>query len=286
MEIIRSNVLGFCMGVSRAVALANEEADRAAGSGGQTYTLGPLIHNPDVLQELKDKGVQDTLPQDVCNCSVIIRAHGVAPSVEEDLRKRGAKIIDATCPNVKESQLRATALVNAGFHLFLAGDANHAEIAGIVGYANEQCVVVSNQKDAEIAAKNLFNKKEASEIKTALMGQTTISEDEYFGIAEAIKKYFPNLSVLETICNATKERQEALRELLDNVDSVLVVGGKDSANTKRLFTIAQESQKPCALIENASEIPPVFYSCNKVGLCTGASTPETVIGEIELELLR
>jgi 4-hydroxy-3-methylbut-2-enyl diphosphate reductase len=288
--VIRCGVLGFCMGVRRAVALAASEADRA-----NVYTLGPLIHNPVVLADLKARGVQE-YSQDIHplnNCTLIIRAHGIDPRLEDDLRAKGARIVDATCPRVKESQLKAQSLSRAGYRLFLAGEAQHAEIAGILGYACVTsyvcktsnagfCPVVSNAVEAEVAAKSLYETDK--EAKTALIAQTTMSEEEYHSIGEAIKKYFPDLEIVQTICTATRDRQQALRELLDQVDAVIIAGGKGSANTRRLLAIAEESGKPCVLAETAAEIPPAFRDYAAVGLAAGASTPDSVIDEIEKEL--
>ena len=308
MEVIRSRVLGFCMGVRRAAALAAAEADRVKALGGRVYTLGPLIHNPKVLSDLKSRGVEvlhevlheepeSALPEDINGCSLIIRAHGVDPLIEEGLRSRGFHIVDATCPKVKESQLKAKTLAEAGYFLFLAGDARHAEIAGITGYASilgyasitgnagkGTCCVVSNAAEAEAAAKKLLEAEK--DAKAALIGQTTFSEEEYLNIGEAIKKYFPALEIVQTICHATRDRQQALRELLPLVDAVVVAGGRDSANTRRLLEVAQENGKPCVLVEKTSEIPAFFRTYRTVGFCAGASTPDTLISEIELELLR
>ena len=303
MKVVRSEVLGFCMGVQRAVTLASDEADNVKEKGGRVFTLGPLIHNPNVLSNLKNRGVEilDKPPQNPEGCSIVIRAHGIDPRIEKDLRGRGAYIVDATCPKVKESQLKAEALLRDGYSLFLAGEAEHAEIQGIQGFAESGfystakessapfCVVAGNAAEAEKAAKKLREAQMAAGLshgKTALIGQTTISMEEYLTIGEAVKKYFPNLMIIQTICSATAERQQALRELLDQVDAVIVAGGRDSANTRRLLAIAQESGKPCALIESAGEIPAVFLSCRTIGLCAGASTPDSVIDEIERELMR
>ena len=285
MNVIRAGVLGFCMGVRRAIDLANTEADRAQESGGRVYTLGPLIHNPEVLARLKNKGVLELVQpsQNLTGSSVIIRAHGVSPRIEKDLSGRGGRIVDATCPRVKASQLRAQALVRAGYRLFLAGEARHAEIAGILGYAADGfCEVVESAGEAEAEAAKLYEREK--DAKTALLGQTTISEEEYRAIGEAVQKYFPALEIVQTICAATKERREALRELLEQVDAVIIAGGKESANTRRLLAIAQEWGKPCVLAENAAGIPPEFYGFQTIGLCAGASTPDTVIEEIEQKL--
>jgi 4-hydroxy-3-methylbut-2-enyl diphosphate reductase len=291
------------MGVQRAVELA---VSQAAGTG-KVYTLGPLIHNPNVLADLKRRGVEilKEPPQNSKGCSLIIRAHGISVKAEKGLRDRGFHIIDATCPKVKESQLKAEELARAGYCLFLAGEAEppesvlhegspsvHAEIAGILGYAENGfgekessfCAVVGSAADAEKEAAKLFEKN--SRAKTALLGQTTFSQEEYSSIGKAIGQLFPNLEIIQTICAATASRQQALRELLDECEAVLIVGGKDSANTRRLLAIAQESGKPCALVEKPSDIPADFINYETIGICAGASTPDSAINEIELELFR
>ena len=284
MKIIRARVLGFCMGVRRAVDIAEEEAAKSA----DVYTLGPLIHNPRVLADLKNLGVRpidSSLLQEIdfSRSSVIIRAHGISPEAERKLREKGCRVIDATCPKVKASQLKVKELSENGFFLFLAGDAEHAEIEGLRGYSSDSrfCKVIGNVKDAGEEAAALYRIN--SEIKTALLGQTTISEEEYSNITLEIKKYFPDLEVIQTICGAN-ERQKALRELLQTADAVIIAGGRDSANTRRLLAIAEQSGKPCVLAQDKSEIPGSFREYGKVGLCAGASTPDSVIDEIEREL--
>ena len=286
MAIIRARVLGFCMGVRRAVELATVQAQKAAQEGSALYTLGKLIHNPQVLDDLEKLGItalnQNSYGQiKDKNCCVIIRAHGISPQAEEKLRGIGCKIIDATCPNVKKNQLKTQELSRAGYSLFLAGESAHAEIEGITGYANcaPFCKAVINTRQAGEAAAALHETN--SNAKTALIGQTTISEDEYGGIGNEIKKYFPNLEIVNTICAATAERRQALRELLNNADAVIIAGGKESANTRRLLLIAQESGKPCAIVEQVEEIPENFFSYKTVGISAGASTPDSLIDEIE-----
>jgi len=290
MKIIKARTLGFCMGVRRAVELAEAEALRASACGTPVYSLGSLVHNPRVLADLENMGVRnvDELPQKRDNCSVIIRAHGIDPNAENELRNSGVNIVDATCPNVKASQMKAEELVQAGYNLFIAGEANHAEIIGIMGYmlsCNAPfCKVVGNTAEAGREAKKLYSIN--NDAKTALLGQTTISEDLYNAIGEAVGLFFPNLELIQTICGATKDRQNALREFLDQVDAVIVAGGKDSANTRSLLTIAQKSGKPCVLAEDKTQIPESFFSYNTVGLCAGASTPDSVIDEIEKTLFK
>ncbi|WP_461247664.1 4-hydroxy-3-methylbut-2-enyl diphosphate reductase [Treponema sp. R6D11] len=291
MTIIRARVLGFCMGVRRAVELATAQAKNAAEENSAVYTLGHLIHNPQVLADLEKQGVialnQNALEQireKGKNCCVIIRAHGISPSAENTLRGMECKIIDATCPNVKKNQLKTQEFSRAGYSLFLAGESTHAEIEGITGYAScaPFCKAVINTQQAGEAAAALH--KTNSNAKTALIGQTTISQDEYRDIGNEIKKYFPNLEIVNTICAATAERQQALRELLNEVEAVIIAGGKDSANTRRLLLIAKESGKPCALVERVDEIPGNFYGFGTVGISAGASTPDLLISEIEKTL--
>jgi 4-hydroxy-3-methylbut-2-enyl diphosphate reductase len=221
-------------------------------------------------------------PPDLQGITLIIRAHGISPRLEQTVREKGGRIVDATCPRVKASQTKAASLVEDAYALFLAGEAAHSEILGIQGYA-PGCTVVGNAAEAEAAAQKLHLTNAGA--KTALIGQTTICEEEYAAISCAIQKYFPSLEIMQTICSATKERQESLRQLLDKVDAVVIAGGKESANTRRLLAIAQERGKPCVLVENADEIPAEFAVYETLGLCAGASTPDSVIDEIERALV-
>ena len=280
------------MGVRRAVEQACLQAAPipAEKAGGAVYTLGPLIHNPQALEELSRLGItildENNLPENPGSATVIIRAHGVSPRAEAELRRRGAAVVDATCPHVKASQTKAAALAKGGCFLFIAGEKTHAEILSLIGYAEnskEKCFsIISDTAEAENAAAQLH--AENPRQKTALIGQTTISADEYSAITEAIIKHFPNTEIVASICSATVERQNSLRELLNEVDAVVIAGGKKSANTRRLLQIAQESDKPCALAETAADIPPEFYRYATVGLAAGASTPDAVIEEIEKKL--
>lgn len=292
MDVIRSEVLGFCMGVRRATELAVEEAKKAKANNERIYTLGPLIHNPQTLAELKNLGVE-ILDEKNClkeneKAAVVVRAHGTGRKEEKKLIDSGYRIIDATCPKVKAVQLKAQELAKEGFFIFLAGDAEHAEIKGILGYiedeGNPRHAVIGTEAQAREAAESLY--KTDSKAKTALLGQTTIREEEYLKIGEEIKKYFLNLEIVNTICAAAAERQKALRKMLDNADAVIIAGGKESANTRILFEIAKETGKPCVLAESARDIPDIFHTFQTVGISAGASTPDSVISEIELELQR
>jgi 4-hydroxy-3-methylbut-2-en-1-yl diphosphate reductase len=311
MNIIRAKTIGFCTGVRRAVELAYKEAGQPKGNK-PVYTLGPLIHNPQVLEDLKRRGVEpldeNHLPEDLHGAVVIIRAHGISPQIEAELRRRGARVIDATCPKVKSSQVKAAAFVKAGYRLFLAGEERHAEIIGIKGYAEAAlpaalpaafvgkaalfCVVVSNAAEAEKAAAQLYDEDSTFNMpcggSTALIGQTTISAEEYQSIGSAIIRFFPDLEIAPTICAATQERQDSLRELLNKTDAIIIAGGKESANTRRLLAIAEAAAlpagKPCAQAETAAGIPADFFKFNTIGLASGTSTPDAVIDDIERSL--
>jgi 4-hydroxy-3-methylbut-2-enyl diphosphate reductase len=287
MKVIRARVLGFCFGVRRALDMCLAEL----GTEGRVYSMGALIHNPQAMERLAKKGLrlldEDTLPPDLSGATVIIRAHGVSPGLEAELLGRGARLVDATCPRVKASQLRIRSLCGEGRVVFLAGEKNHGEVIGLLGYAAPAsgCVPVENAGEAGRAAAEL--KKTGSFIKTALIGQTTISAGEYAAIEESIKKYFPNLQTVNSICNAVAERQESLRELCGRVDAVIVAGGRASSNTRRLFALARAEGKPAWLVEDPSgieELEPRPARYKIIGLCAGASTPDEIIDQIESKL--
>lgn len=295
MKIIRAGILGFCTGVRRAVETAfRASLEPEAG----VFTLGPLIHNARILESLKEKGVVCLRESDIHelpeNAVVIIRAHGVPPALEKKLAARGVRIIDATCPRVKVNQGKAGDFARNGFYIFLAGEKNHAEIEGVRGYAEDgfervssafpSCFAVSNPADAENAAQELYRREPRA--KTALIGQTTIGHEEYRAIGEKILRYFPSLDITDSICGATADRQNALRELCGSVDAVIVAGSRESANTRRLLLLARELGKPAWLAENAADIPPEITAYETVGISAGASTPDTLIDEIENVLFR
>ncbi|MDR2516823.1 MAG: 4-hydroxy-3-methylbut-2-enyl diphosphate reductase [Spirochaetaceae bacterium] len=301
MNIIRARILGYCMGVRRAADIAWRSLGTTGNDGNdntvrepraRVFTMGPLIHNPQVLEDLARRGVEildeARLPPDFAGGTVIIRAHGITPALEETLRARGARIADATCPRVKASQMKARALSEAGYTVFLAGEKRHGEIIGIAGYA-PRCIVVGGAAEAEAAAHALKAAAAPAaahhaEIKTALLAQTTLSPEEFSAIGAAIKKYFPETEVVHTICGATRERQDALRELCAQVDAVLVVGGRGSANTRRLLALAESAGRRAWLVEGPGEIPGEIAACGAVGLSAGASTPEDVIDAVEAAL--
>ena len=281
MKIIRASVLGFCFGVRRAVELA--EKALAENTDKTVYSLGPLIHNENALKALGEKGlitvdeerVGDIPPESV----VIIRAHGVAPSVTDALESKNCKIIDATCPRVKASQKMVERYSSENDYVVLTGDRNHGEVIGIAGYAGENFSQIQNYEEA----KN-FNISDANKKNVILLSQTTYSPVEFSKIETLFREKFKNIAVMNTICPATNERQQALLDLCKKVEGVIVIGGKNSANTKRLYQTAAQNCKKAAHIQSAADIPSDFHELKVIGITAGASTPDQIIDEVERAL--
>lgn len=275
--------MGPCMGVKRGLDLARS----LAGSEGSVYTLGPLIHNPQAVAELRDQGVvplsEDELDERVAGRTVVIRAHGVAPELKARIVELGGRVVDATCPRVIASQRRAAAYAQKGWTVVIAGDRDHGEVAGIAGHARE-----SGGSDRSWAVVGSADEAETlqAEGPVAVIAQTTIRAEEYRAICEALSRRFPVIEIVDSICPATAERQEALAELARVCDAILVIGGRNSANTSRLHRAAVELGKPAWLIERAAELPPEIFGYGRVGLTSGASTPDSYVDEVEERLAR
>ena len=302
MKIIRAGTMGFCAGVRRAVNCANkaleENSDLSKKNHGQVYTLGPLIHNPVALKKLAERNLKILSDGDFSNLTqndtVLIRAHGVPPEKEAELKSKGANVINATCPLVTQSQNRAAKCAGENYVIFFAGDKNHGEVVGIEGYAlaaarknNLECsfILIKDTDEAKKEAENLCkNHSDIENRKIVLFSQTTFSISMFEKIEKFLKEKFPQIEIVNSICPATHERQSSLIDLCSKVDGVLVIGGKTSANTNRLLTTAKKLCKNAALIENADEIPEDFFHLESVGLTAGASTPDDVIEEVELKL--
>lgn len=272
MEIIKAEILGYCFGVRRAVEKAEQALSK--NTGVPVYSLGPIIHNQTTLDRLAESGMKtakslEDIPE---NSAVIIRAHGVPPEVIRCLEEKHCSIIDATCPRVKASQKIAEK--NRENLIVFTGDAEHGEVKGIAGYGGKNFCLIRNVSDAEKFSEPLRGQK------TVLFSQTTFSEKEFETIRQKLGSKYQNLEVLDTICPATRERQESLLELCRKVDGVIVIGGKQSANTIRLFQTALKNCSRAVHIENASEIPDDFFGFEKIGITAGASTPDEIISEV------
>jgi len=276
MKIIKADTLGYCMGVRRAVESA--EVALKEYTEKKVYSLGPLIHNPVALDELEEKGlntIQENQLDRIENDSVvIIRAHGVSPIVKKTLEEKNISIIDSTCPRVTVSQNRVAEFSKKGYSIILAGDKGHAEVEGIKGYCQNNFYCVQNL----LEAKNL--PIENTQQNFLLLSQTTFSLTEFLNISEYLKTKLSNLEIINTICPATKQRQDALERLCNSVDGIIVIGGKKSANTIRLFQKARTLVSNAIHIEKSSEIPLSFYKLKTIGITAGASTPDNVIEEV------
>lgn len=278
----------MCMGVRRAEELAQEAALSAAHTRTKVYTYGPLFHNPQAVADLRSLGVHvldahdvetgaAELP-DLQNSVVIIRAHGASRNAFTRLTERGARVIDATCPRVIKSQRLARHYEKLGWQVVLVGDPRHGEIAGILGHTSH-ALVVDGPDSALEAAKAL------KDVPCALIAQTTIRQEDYDRVIEVFQANVTQITAEKTICPATRERQQALLDLCTSVDAMLVVGGKNSENTKRLFESAVHCGKPAWHIETASELSPEMTKYERIGISAGASTPDSIVDEIQNALL-
>lgn len=282
MKVEKASVLGFCFGVRRAVELA--ETALKENQGLPVYSLGPLIHNEMALKLLETAGLRiveekdiDSIPND---SKVIIRAHGVTPTVVSKLEEKNCNIVDATCPRVKASQKMVERYSHDNDFVILTGDKNHGEVIGISGYAGKNFCLVQNLEEAQaLNTTGLDNKN------IILLSQTTYSPVEFEKIETLCKEKFTNCAVMNTICPATNERQQALLDLCKKVEAVLVIGGKNSANTKRLYQTAKENCKYAAHIQSVQDIPQDFFTFTSVGITAGASTPDSIIEEIEKRMI-
>lgn len=277
MIVLKADTLGYCMGVRRAMDLAVKTAE--SESARPIYTLGPLIHNPQAVEDLRRKGVE-VLPEGevdgrITGHTVILRAHGVSPELRSRLEGLGARMADATCPRVLASQRRARRFHESGYSVVLVGDRNHEEIVAVTGCA-PGCSVVGSPADAE--ALDLTE-------PVGVLAQTTVSEEEYEAVCGVLRSRYSRLEIVDTICPATRERQESLARLASRTDAVVVVGGRSSANTTRLFRAVLRLGKPSWHIETASELPPEVFGYRVVGLTAGASTPDSTIAEVEDALM-
>ena len=278
MQIIRADVLGFCFGVRRAVEYALKALEDNIEK--KVYSLGPLIHNEIVLQNLKDKGLiilsEDDLESVIPQSVVIIRAHGVSPDVVKILEDKNCTIVNATCPRVNANQKMVEKNSAAGKTILLTGDSNHGEVKGIAGYAKGRFILLQSEEDA----KSLENENN----QAVLLSQTTFSPVQFEKISKIVEEKYPDVKISNTICPATKERQDSLIELCSRVEGVLVVGGKNSANTIRLFQTAAKNCANAAHIQSADDIPEDFFRLKTIGITAGASTPDQIIEEVEKRL--
>lgn len=267
MKVTIAEACGFCYGVRRAVDMASQ-----AETG--TKTLGPIIHNPQVVARLSAQGVApvDSLDEVGDGETVLIRSHGVGPSVYEEASRRGIRVIDATCPHVKKAQQDAKKIVEEGKNLVIIGEKAHPEVISISQWGANRAIII----DREIEAEQIpFSES------LGVVVQTTFSQEQFKRIAEILKTKTNDLDVHMTICTATQQRQNAAVELAGKVDAMIVVGGRNSANTGRLAQVCREQGCPTYHIETAAELDTAaFRGMNHIGITAGASTPDWIIQEV------
>ncbi|MDR2179243.1 MAG: 4-hydroxy-3-methylbut-2-enyl diphosphate reductase [Synergistaceae bacterium] len=272
-EIVMADRAGFCFGVKRAVdAIVNTLESSAEGA--EIWSIGMPIHNPQEVARLRAMGLQvaedeSAIPE---GATVLIRAHGEPRAVMEKLRSKGGAIVDMTCPHVRRAQERAGALSSQGYDVVLLGDALHPEIRSIMGYVDGPVDVVADAAEAG----NLPKRS-----RVALISQTTQQEELLADIAFVLVPKTGELCVCNTICKATVERQEAVRRLAGRVDGVVLVGGKESANTAKLRDIARANGMDVLWIESADGMDGGWLEGKtKIGIAAGASTPQWLITDV------
>ena len=267
MDVKIAKTAGFCWGVRRTVDKVMEVADRA---GGPVVTLGPIIHNPQAVARFREKGVGTVnAVADVGDgTTVVVRTHGAIREEIETAEARGLDVVDGTCPYVKYPQAVAQRLSREGYHVVIVGDANHAEIKGVVSYAEGPCTVVKPGGPVpEIKAK-----------KVAVIAQTTCIGAEFERVVGILALRHKEVRAVNTICSDTEERQDDARQLAGEVDAVVVVGGKNSANTRHLAEICRAIQPRTWHVETEEELQPEWFAgCGTVGISAGASTPDWVV---------
>lgn len=280
MELIIGKTAGFCFGVRNAVDKTYEEINKNTKN---LYCLGELVHNGRIVENITKKGVitVNDISEIPNNSNVIIRAHGVEPGIYNIANEKNLKLIDLTCPKVAMIHKLAKDFVNNEYYIFLIAENNHPETIGTKGFCGKNSSIVENIEDVEIAIKN-FN--ESSLDKIAIIEQTTFSVDKFNTIVENVKSRVNcEIEVKNTICNATEMRQAETEELSKKVDLMIVIGGKNSANTKRLYDISAKNCKNAILIQRKDDEvlkEALKNGFEKIGIMAGASTPKESIDEV------
>ncbi|MCX5836936.1 MAG: 4-hydroxy-3-methylbut-2-enyl diphosphate reductase [Deltaproteobacteria bacterium] len=275
MAIKLAKTAGFCMGVKRAVDVVLEMAGHQ--SGGAIYTYGPLIHNPQMVELLRKRGIIPIRSLDEIDCApagaaMVIRAHGISPVERRKIKEKGFGIIDATCPKVAHVQAIIRKHVAAGFTVLIAGDWEHPEVNGLLGFAGEAGIVLGVPGDVD---------RLPALPKVCVVAQTTQSLEDYAAIVRRVKERFPEAVIFDTICDSTKTRQTEIKALAAGTDAVFIVGGRNSANTRRLAELAKLQGKPVFNIETSDELQGIdIEPYRRIGVSAGASTPNWIIDRV------
>ena len=275
MKVTRAKCAGACYGVQRALNMALD----TASEGSRAVTLGPLIHNPQVVAQLAERGIRAVEnPDQAVEGSVIIRSHGVTPQVRREIEARGLPVVDATCPHVARAQKAAAKLARECGHVVVVGEAGHPEVEGLVAYAREaggEVLVAGRAADVSAVLSG----------KVGVVVQTTQTREAFEEVLAALRDRGVECVVKDTVCLATRERQESAAALARKVDAMIVIGGRNSSNTTRLAEICSSVGGNTHHIERASELDPVWFDrCTEVGITAGASTPEDQIAAVEARI--
>lgn len=280
-KIIIARHRGFCMGVKRAIAIAEETATRKTG---RVTILNEIVHNEAVVERFRSQGVGQAFSlDDVAEGTLIISAHGIMPSVIQEAESRGLSVVDATCPLVTRIYEIVTRIIANGYHVIHFGDRNHDETEGVVGHAPDRITVVSSKDELAILP-------DWTDRKLGLTSQTTASQEEFAEFQKLARLKWPHLEIFDTICNATSQRQAAIMDLAPQVDLVLVVGSRTSANSLRLADIARAICGKAHLVGSDADINDGWFApeanVEKVGVSAGASTPEFLVEAVIQHLVK
>jgi 4-hydroxy-3-methylbut-2-enyl diphosphate reductase len=274
MQVKIAKTAGFCWGVRRTVDKVMEVAE---AGGAPVVTLGPVIHNPQAVEAMRQKGVATVraVAEVADGTTVVVRTHGAAKAELDAAKERGLEVVDGTCPYVKYPQAAVQRLSREGYHVVIVGDPEHAEVKGVVSYADGPVTVVAPGGPVpELSAK-----------KVAVLAQTTCIGAAFERVVGALVLRHQEVRALNTICSDTEERQQDARQLAREVDAVVVVGGKGSANTRHLAEVCREIQPRTWHVETEDELDAAWFAgCRTIGISAGASTPDWVVQDVAARL--
>ena len=278
MNVELAKTAGFCFGVKRAVDTVYQQIEQYRGE--KIFTYGPIIHNEEVIKDLRSHGVEVLNDEEELKTAdadvVVIRSHGVAKYIYDILEERGITCVDATCPFVKKIHKIVAEKSAEGTYIVIVGNGEHPEVQGIRGWAGEQVTVVQTPEDAE-----RFELPDKDQ-KVCIVAQTTFNYNKFKELVEIISKKRYDIVVLNTICNATKERQTEARQIAARVDAMVVIGDKRSSNTQKLFEICKEECLNTYYIQTLDDLDiNQLRSVESVGITAGASTPNKIIEEVQ-----
>ena len=278
MNVELAKTAGFCFGVKRAVDTVYQQIEQYRGE--KIFTYGPIIHNEEVIKDLRSHGVEVLNDEEELKTAdadvVVIRSHGMAKYIYDILEERGITCVDATCPFVKKIHKIVAEKSAEGSYIVIVGNGEHPEVQGIRGWAGEQVTVVQTPEDAE-----RFELPDKDQ-KVCIVAQTTFNYNKFKELVEIISKKRYDIVVLNTICNATKERQTEARQIAARVDAMVVIGDKRSSNTQKLFEICKEECLNTYYIQTLDDLDiNQLRSVESVGITAGASTPNKIIEEVQ-----